>query len=309
MLAISDSVILSWCFYISPSNITCSVFIDYQVDSLVSEEYVPEGVFLVVLTTPTRWLNIGLDINRVLCHCIEKVGTSRMPFVYDVRQGIHSSTVPTIVGPKAIFTRPDLLEFLTEISKFAARIFIWSSMKRSTVDKIVDYLFRGLPLPFDILGHDILGQDSCRKIKTSQGKYLTVIGGSKEFFLKNLSKALFVGSTLLDEENTILIDDSPEKCVCNDRGNCLFLKTWTPLDSSDDFLIRTFAPWLLQLHGNCSHGQLRDFVNSNRIGVPPLAADSKELLHIANGMAFSSKNVHANYKVLGVPGFVIPKTK
>jgi hypothetical protein len=181
-----------------------------------------------------------------------------MPFVYDERQGIHSSMVPMIVGPKAIFTRPGLFEFLTEISKFAARIFIWSSMKRSTVNKIVNYLFRGLPLPFDILG-----QDNYRKIETSRGKYLTVIGGSKEIFLKNLSEALFVGSTLLDEENTILIDDSPEKCVCNDQGDCLILKTWAPLDSTDEFLIRTLVPWLLRLHSNCSRGQLRDFVNSN----------------------------------------------
>jgi hypothetical protein len=177
-------------------------------------------------------------------------------------------------------------------------------MKRSTVDKIVDYLFRSLPLPFDILG-----QDSCRKIETSRGKYLTTIDGSKEIFLKNLSEALFVGSTFLGQENTILIDDSLEKCVCNDRGNCLFLKTWTPLDSTEDFFIRTRAPWLPRLHGNCSRGKLRDFVNSNRTGIPPLAANSKELLHIANGMALSSKNVHANYKVLGVPGFVIPNIK
>jgi hypothetical protein len=304
VLAISDSVILSWCFCISLGNITCSIFIDYQVDCLLSEEYVPKGVSPVVLTTKVKWLNIVLDINGILCHCMEKAGTSRMPFMYDERKGIHSSTVPTIVGPKAVFTRPGLFEFLTEISKFAARIFIWSSMKRSTVDKIVGYLFCGLPLPFDILG-----QDSCRKIETSWGKYLTVIGGSKEIFLKNLSEALFVGSTLLDQENTILIDDSPEKCVCNDRGNCLFLKTWSPLDSIDGFLIRTLAPWLLRLHSSCSRGQLRDFVNSNRIGVPPLAADSKELLHIAKEMALSSKNVHAKYEVLGVPGFVIPKKK
>jgi hypothetical protein len=153
VLAISDSVILYWCFCVSPGNFICSIFIDYQVDSLVSVEYVPEGVFPVVF----------------------------------------------------------LLEFLTEISKFVARIFIWDSMKRSTINKIVNYLFRGLPLPFDILG-----QDSCQKIETSRGKYLTVIGGSKEIFLKNLSEALFVGSTLLDQENTILIDNSPEKCVCND---------------------------------------------------------------------------------------------
>jgi hypothetical protein len=232
---------------------------------------------------------------------MEKAGTSRMPFVYDERQGIHSSMVPTIVEPKAVFTQPSLLEFLTEISKFATRIFIWSSMKRSIVDKIVDYLFCGLLLPFDILG-----QDSCRKIETSRDKYLTIIGGSKEIFLKNLSEALFVGSALLDQENTILIDDSPENYVCNDRGNCLFLKTWTLLDSTDDFLFHTLAPWLFQLHSNCNRGQLRDFVNSNRIGVPPLAADSKELLHIAKGMALSSKNIH---EVLGVPGFVIPKKK
>jgi hypothetical protein len=211
MLAISDSVIFSWCFCVSPGNITCSIFIDYQVDCLVSEEYVPKGVSPVVLTTKAKWLNIVLDINGILCHCMEKVGTSRVPFVYAERQGIHSSMVPTIVGSMVVFTHPGLLEFLTEISKFATHIFIWSSMKRSTVDKIVDYLFRGLPLPFDILR-----QDSCGKIETSWGKYLTVIGGSKEIFLKNLSEALFVGSTLLDEENTILIDDSLKKCVCND---------------------------------------------------------------------------------------------
>jgi hypothetical protein len=304
MLAISNSVILSWCFCVSPGNITCSVFIDYQVDCLLSEEYVPEGVSHVVLMTKAKWLNLVLDINGILCHYMEKAGTSRMPFVYDESQGIHSSTVPTIVGPKAIFMRPGLLEFLTEISKFVARIFIWSSIKRSTADKIVGYLFRGLPLPFDILG-----QDSCRKIETSRGKYLIVIGGSKEIFLKNLSEALFVGSTLLDQANTILIDDSPKKCICNDRGNYLFLKTWSPLDSTNDFLMSTLAPWLLQLHRNCSRGQLRDFVNRNRIGVPPLAADSKELLHIAKGMALSSKNVHAKFEVLGVPGFVIPQRK
>jgi hypothetical protein len=243
-------------------------------------------------------------MNGILCHCIEKVGTSRMPFLFDVKQGIHSSTVPTIIRPKVVFTCPGLLEFLTEISKFVARIFIWSSMKKSTVHKIVDYLFHGLPLPFDILGWD-----NCRKIGTSWGKYLIVISGSKEIFLKNLSEVLFVGSTLLDKENTILIDDSPEKYVCNDRGNCLFLKTWTPLDSTDDFLIHTLAPWLLRLHGNCSRGQLSDFVNSNRIGVPPLAANRKELLHIANGMVLSSRNVNANYYVLGIPSFVIPKKR
>ena len=299
MLTISDNVILSLCFCVSPGNIT---FIDYQVDCLLSEEYVPKGVSPIVLTTKARWLNIVLDINGILYHCMEKAETSKPPCVYDVEHGIHSSTVPMIVGPKAVYACLGLFNFLTEIKKFAARIVIWSSMKKSIVQKIVKYLFRSLPLPFDILG-----QDSSRKIETSRGKYITVIGGSKEIFPKNLSQALFVGSTLLDQENTMLIDDSPEKCVCNDRGNCLFLNTWSRIDSADDFFMYMLAPWLLQLHDNCSRRQLRDYVNSNWIGVPPLATNSKELLYIAKGMALLWKNVRAKYEILGVPGFVITK--
>jgi hypothetical protein len=76
---------------------------------------------------------------------------NRMFLVNDVKLGIHSSMVPTIIGPKFVFTRPGLFKFLTAISKFVARVFIWSLMKKSTVKEIVDYLFCNLPLPFDIL--------------------------------------------------------------------------------------------------------------------------------------------------------------
>ena len=44
------------------------VFVDYQIDSLVSEEYVPKGVSFVVSTSPLKWLNIVLDINGIQCH-------------------------------------------------------------------------------------------------------------------------------------------------------------------------------------------------------------------------------------------------
>ena len=105
-------------------------------------------------------------------------------------------------------------------------------MKRSTIKEIVHYLFCDLPQPFEVLG-----QDNYRKIKIYRGKYLKVVGGSKEIFLKNLSEALFIGITHIDEENTIYIDDSPKKCVCNDKGNSPFLETWTPLDVANDFLV------------------------------------------------------------------------
>jgi hypothetical protein len=280
------------------------VFIDYLVDSLVLQEYVLKGVSSVVSTSPPKWLNIVLDINGILYHCMEKAATRGMLFVNDVKQGIHSPTVSTIIEAKAVFTRPGLHEFFTTISEFAARVLIWSSMKRSTKEKIVQYLFCGLQPPFDILG-----QDSCWRIETSRGKYMTVIGGSKEIFLKVLLEKLFIGSKRMDSQNTILIDENPEKCMCNDTGNYLFLETWNPLDASEDFLLHTLAPWLLNVHKNCGPGQLRDFVNRERIGVRPLAKDCEVVLHIGKGMALSSKNVWAKYEVLGVPGFVMPKMK
>jgi hypothetical protein len=71
-------------------------------------------------------------------------------------------------------------------------------------------------------------------------------------------------------------------------------------------------PWLLMMISSFVFlfpGQLKDFVNRNWIGVRPLATKSKVLLHIANGMALTSKNVHANYKISGVPSFVMSKIK
>jgi hypothetical protein len=64
----------------------------------------------------------------------------------------------------------------------------------------------------------------------------------------------FIGNKRMDSQNTIFIDDSPEKCVCNDSGNCLFLETWNPLDASDNFLLCSLALWLLNVHKNCGRG-------------------------------------------------------
>jgi hypothetical protein len=135
-----------------------------------------------------------------------------------------------------------------------------------------------------------------------------VIGGSKEIFLKNLSED-FIGSTHLDGDNTILIDDDPKKCVCNASGHCLVLETWTLLAFADDFLLLILAPWLLRLHTDYTRGQLRDFFNRNWIRILLLATNNQVLLYIVNGMALLSRNVHKKYEILGVPGFEIPKIK
>jgi hypothetical protein len=138
---------------------------------------------------------------------------------------LFSSSVPTIVGPKGVYTRPGLSEFLAAVKEVTACIVVWSSMKRSTIEGVVKFLFNGLPQPFETLG-----QESCEKIEISRDQYLKGLTGSKEIFLKTLSETVFsLGSeiALFDSNNTILIDDSLEKNVCNETGNAIFIKSWT----------------------------------------------------------------------------------
>jgi hypothetical protein len=79
---------------------------------LVLEEFVLKEKSSVVLTSTSKWLNIILDINDILCHCMEEAAKNRMPFINFVNQRVHSSMVPTIVELKAIFMRRGLMSFL-----------------------------------------------------------------------------------------------------------------------------------------------------------------------------------------------------
>ena len=98
-------------------------------------------------------------------------------------------------------------------------------MKKSTVVDIAKYLFSDMP-SLDL----VLGQESCGRIEISPNKFLMDQHNSnKMIFLKTLSSAVFrrrFNSMELDSDNTILIDDSPEKSVCNHTGNAVFLRPW-----------------------------------------------------------------------------------
>ncbi len=109
-----------------------------------------------------------------------------------------------------------------------------------------------------------------------------------------------------DKDNTLLIDDSPEKSVCNENGNAIFLDSWTRHVEHDDFLMEVLLPWLRRLHLACGPGQLREFVDRNRIGCSPLAVDDPLLKYIIRGMTSSAKNLGFSYELRGVGGVVRP---
>ena len=48
--------------------------------------------------------------------------------------------------------------------------------------------------------------------------------GQTAIFMKVLSEQLFHESSPFTKENTLVIDDSREKSVCNERGNAIFFE-------------------------------------------------------------------------------------
>jgi hypothetical protein len=77
-----------------------------------------------------RWLNVILDLNGVLCSCVQKNTVTRrgsQQKLFYEEGFVHSATIPTCVGPKAIYVRPGIAAFVRRVSGFAD-ITVWSSM-------------------------------------------------------------------------------------------------------------------------------------------------------------------------------------
>ena len=79
-----------------------------------------------------------------------------------------------------------------------------------------------------------------------------------------MPQLLFKGSTTFSpftNDNTILIDDSLEKSVCNESGNAIFLKSWSRNEPESNYLLDTLAPWLSCLNTQCMPGFLWEYVD------------------------------------------------
>ena len=174
-------------------------------------------------------------------------------------------------------------------------------MKRSIVELIARFLFHDLPSPFAILG-----QNECTNIEIGDGQFVFSFNENKLIFLKIMPQRLFKDSATFSpftDDNTILIDDSLEKSVCNESGNTIFLESWSQNEPESNYLLDTLAPWLTCLNTQCMPGFLREYVDQNWIGCPLLATDDPLLLHMMRGMALSAKNVGIHYNVVGVLDF------
>ena len=72
----------------------------------------------------SKWLNIFLDLNGVLCHCVERSAASQRRRTFCEDQHVYPLRIPTLVGPKGIYCHPCVREFLCFISDFAAQVVV-----------------------------------------------------------------------------------------------------------------------------------------------------------------------------------------
>jgi len=91
-------------------------------------------------------------------------------------------------------------------------VVVWSLMLKKIVEFVAKFLFQGCRPPFNIVG-----QEQCRKIETSRGKFLNHPRATyKLLWLKVLVEQLFsnsVNDKSFNNENTLLIDDSLDMSV------------------------------------------------------------------------------------------------
>jgi hypothetical protein len=123
----------------------------------------------------------------------------------------------------------------------------YDAVHDSTAGEVVKYPFHN-----NVKSVAVYGQESYDTIQVNGGEELKYPKSDKSIFLKTMSAHLFLeDATRYKKNNTILIDDSPEKSILNNTGNVVFLKSWkysVRNSTSNAYLTAKLGPWLESLH-------------------------------------------------------------
>lgn len=223
------------------------------------------------------------DLNGILCSCDHWENGPEGRRFHTPESRILSNIVPTLINKKAVFVRPGFQEFWTRINEVAYGA-VWSSMAYGNVHEIVKFMFSDLPKPVSIL----TGKDCHQFLSADKNPFNHNTGRRSPLSLKIISKHLWGPAYrgegfrnteegyLVLPENTLLIDDSPEKSICNPDNNAIFPLTWHGgFDRHDEHsdLVQSLLPYLVQVAE--SPWTVPDFVNHERLGRNPVDRTSK----------------------------------
>lgn len=219
------------------SEVNISVKDESQIESTIPLER-------VLISHPKKKLLV-LDLNGILM---------------DVAQGVKKPDL--VLKRKSVYKRPfcdDFLAFCFE--RF--NVGVWSSRLKENVTKLVDLIFRESKQKLLFCWH----QRHCTKTK-----FNTIGGQSKPLVLKEL-KRLWEKSDPLpwakgeyNESNTLLVDDSPYKALCNPAHTAIFPH---PYDHRfDDFSLGPGGDIRVYLEAIAGAENVQKFVEENPFGQP-----------------------------------------
>ena len=144
---------------------------------------------------------IILDINGILCHRLSPISTH-----YDHR------SYNAVISRTPIIPRPNLESFVDYLINHFC-VAIWTSAKQNTADRILNSL-----IPNEAVQNKLLfvwTQDKCTKQQTFDDRSRK----NKVIYQKELTK-VWEEFPFWNTSNTLMIDDSPEKCI-DAIPNCL----------------------------------------------------------------------------------------
>ena len=178
---------------------------------------------------------------------------------------------PALVGPKVVLPRLGYKVFWVRMSTMF-HVCIWSSMKKSTVDLVVEYLFGGGPKPALVLA-----QEDCTSFKDMWGNVvMNPLKPAAPLFMKSLLNKFWWPPISFDSgritaapSNTILVDDCPYKAVCNPDECGLFPNPFTSNRVQDSDMTKVLLPFFQSLFYS-PMSDARDFVISRRFGQLPV---------------------------------------
>ncbi|KAJ8553728.1 hypothetical protein K7X08_024406 [Anisodus acutangulus] len=180
---------------------------------------------------------------------------------------LHGFKVDTVVSGKAVFKRPfhdDFMQFCFE--KF--NVGVWSSRIRKNVDLVLDFL----------LGNAKEKLLFCWDQSHCTDTGFPVVGKRRDrsIILKKLAKLWEKFEPDLpwergeyDESNTLLLDDSPHKALCNPPNTTVFPNTYCYTNEKDDSL-GPEGDLRIYVDGLSMAENVQKYVESNPFGQRPI---------------------------------------
>ena len=241
--------------------------------------------------TPSRRFIVVFDLNGIFCHCSPRYNNMVVVPTW-IMHDRAPDKLPALVGPKVVLPRLGYKVFWSRMSTMF-HVCIWSSMKKSTIDLVVEYLFVGLPKPALVLG-----QEDCTSFKDMWGNVvMNPLKPTTPLFLKSLVNKFWwppisfdYGRITAPTSNTIIVDDCPYKSVCNPDECGLFPNPFTNNRIQDANMTKVLLPYF-QSSFYSPMSDARNFVVSRRFGQQPIRHNDAVKMAVMKSNAFNGPDL------------------